>query len=716
MTRWTYGLWLCVLLFMGSSYLYAHQSYSLKTRLETRLETQKTYDTTLETRLKTQKTYDTTFSQKSDTTILQGSEVGTTILQGSEVVSDRTSREIIPVQQLSGENLKRMSVHSVADAIRYFSGVQIKDYGGIGGLKTVNIRSLGTHHTGVFYDGIQIGNAQNGVVDLGRFSLDNIEAVTLYNGQKSAIFQTAKDFASASSIYLQTRRPVFDDGKKYNLNIALKGGSFKTINPSLLWEHLISDKVSFSLSTEFLYTLGEYKFRYKVEDGYDVTDIRKNADVRSSRIEAAFMGELNQGSWNVKTYWYNSERGYPGAYVREEPGQFKHQDRQWDDNIFIQGQYKQGFGSCYSLMVNAKYAYDYLHYLSDPRLDVSTMYVDNSYHQQEVYLSHAHQFSIFPQWNISLANDIVFNTLEADLTNFARPRRWTVLSSAATAVHLSFMDLQASLLHTFVNDKCLSGDKAAKNKSILSPSVVISFKPISTEDFYINAFYKNIFRMPSLNDLYYTFIGNIELEPEKTIQYDLGLNYQKNFHNKWFKAIGIKVDGYFNQVRNKIIAMPTSNQFRWTMLNLGYVEIWGIDTGLQFDMQFGPVKFSPKLTYTWQQAQDKTDPKSDWYGGQIPYIPWHSASAIIGLSIKDWTLNYSFIYTGQRYESVANIPENYAQPWYTHDLSLSKTFHFKKFSFRATAEVNNIFNQQYEVVKCYPMPGTNFNLKINFIL
>ena len=74
--------------------------------------------------------------------------------------------------------------NNVADALRYFSGIQIKDYGGVGGLKTVNIRSMGTNHVGVFYDGIELGNAQNGTVDLGRFSLDNMESVTLYNGQK----------------------------------------------------------------------------------------------------------------------------------------------------------------------------------------------------------------------------------------------------------------------------------------------------------------------------------------------------------------------------------------------------------------------------------------------------------------------------------------------------------------------------------------------------
>ena len=90
--------------------------------------------------------------------------------------------EVIPSQKLSGARLERLNSHSVADAIRYFSGVQIKDYGGVGGIKTVDIRSMGTNHLGVFYDGIQLGNAQNGQIDLGKFSLDNIDEISLYNG------------------------------------------------------------------------------------------------------------------------------------------------------------------------------------------------------------------------------------------------------------------------------------------------------------------------------------------------------------------------------------------------------------------------------------------------------------------------------------------------------------------------------------------------------
>ena len=85
------------------------------------------------------------------------------------VVSKPAMREVVPSQKLKGELLEQLNTHSVADALRYFSGIQLKDYGGVGGIKTVNIRSMGTHHLGISYDGVQLGNAQNGQIDLGQF-------------------------------------------------------------------------------------------------------------------------------------------------------------------------------------------------------------------------------------------------------------------------------------------------------------------------------------------------------------------------------------------------------------------------------------------------------------------------------------------------------------------------------------------------------------------
>ena len=628
------------------------------------------------------------------------------------VSAQRIRKEVIPVQMLAGEELQKLSVHSVADAIRYFSGIQIKDYGGIGGLKTVNIRGLGTQHVGVFYDGVQLGNAQNGQIDLGRFSLDNMEAVSLYNGQKRAIFQSAKDFASAGSIYMTARHPSFGEGQNYRLKGTFKTGSFGLVNPSVLLEHRLSKQVSGSLSAEYMYTSGKYKFRYRQKNGYDITETRKNGDVEAIRAEYGLFGDMQGGEWKAKAYLYNSERGLPGAAVRET-GDFVHEDRQWDTNFFLQGSFRKHWGN-YSLQTNGKYAYDYLHYLSDPRLDVTTMYVNNHYRQHELYFSAANMLNILPFWSADVSVDFQWNKLNADLVNFVYPCRYTALVAAATALHFERFKLQASLLGTFVHETTKVPNAAAGDKHKYTPTVVASWQPFKNEDLNLRAFYKKIFRMPTLNDLYYTFIGNIDLNPEYTTQYDIGVTYSRKFRGGYPARLEFQADAYYNEVTDKIVAMPTSNQFRWTMVNLGYVEMRGVDVALQTEWHLlKDLKANLRVNYTYEKAQDFTDAKSDYYGGQIPYIPWHSGSAVLNLSYRDWDMNYSFIYTGERYESSANIPENYAKEWYTNDLSLSRRLHWKKMLWKLTAEVNNVFNQQYEVVQWYPMPGINFRFVIN---
>jgi len=620
----------------------------------------------------------TAFAQHTDT-------VKITSLDSVVVARDRLSKEIIPVQSLSGAALNNLSAHSVADAIRYFAGVQIKDYGGIGGLKTINIRSLGTQHVGVFYDGIQLGNAQNGTIDLGRFSLDNMEAVSIYNGQRSAYIQSAKDYASAGSVYLTTRIPKFTPGKNNNIKLTVKGGSFGTINPSVLWEHKLNNNIKSSFNAEYLYTTGKYKFSYTKKNGYDTTETRKNGDVESLRLEGGLFGKINNGEWKAKAYYYTSDRGYPGAAVREEPGKFTHQDRQWDDNFFVQSSLRKNFNSHYSLQLNGKYAYDYLHYLSDPRLDVTTLYVDNRYRQQEVYLSSANLFTILPNWSVNVAGDFLYNTLKANLVEFVYPRRYTGLGALATTLDLSKVKLQASLLGTFVHETTSIAGSAARDKKEYTPTVLASYKPFATNDLNFRAFYKRIFRMPTLNDLYYTFIGNKLLDPEYTTQYDVGITYSCNVDNALLSRFEMQVDGYYNQVKNKIVAMPTSNQFRWTMLNLGYVKIKGIDVSVATNWQVQKeANIIARLSYTYQKAQDFTDRTSPYYGGQIPYTPWHSGSVVINPTYKSFSLNYSFIYTGYRYTAIANIPENYFKPWYTHDLSISKELPLGKHQLRVT--------------------------------
>lgn len=625
-------------------------------------------------------------------------------------------REVIPAQTLKEEDLQRLNSLSVADAIRYFSGIQLKDYGGVGGLKTVNIRSMGTNHSAVFYDGIQLGNAQNGQVDLGRFSLDDVEEISLYNGQKSDIFQSAKDFGASGTIYITTRRPRFENGRNANFKATMKTGSFGLINPSIRSEYKISDAVSASFSGEWINATGKYKFRYRRRNTlgeivYDTTATRHNGDINSTRLEAALHGTLDEGRWTVRAYSYNSERGIPGAIVNNV---FRNGERLWDTNSFLQGTFTNRWSKRFRSLFNAKYAADYTHYENQ---DAKLIQTKNTYKQKEFYASCANLFNILDNWEVSLAYDFQWNTLDATFYmptesdgTFPYPTRYTQMAALATAFEWGRFKGQASVLGYFVHET-VKRFEARPDKAVATPAFFLSYKPFKMEDLSVRAFYKRMFRMPTFNDLYYTDMGNAFLKPEYAEQLNAGLKYTKTFRNMpVLRTIDASVDAYYNHITDKIIAYPKGQQFRWTMLNLGEVDIKGVDVALNTIWMFGKLEATTRLQYTYQAAIDVTDPADTYYRDQIPYIPWHSGSAVVSLFYKGWGLNYSFIYTGERYNQQENIPRNHTQPWYTSDLSLQKSIAIGTRILKLTAEINNLLGQDYDVVLNYPMPKTNFRL------
>ena len=630
-------------------------------------------------------------------------------LKGVLVTARKPNEDIIPAQTLSGKELHRLNSNSVADALRYFSGVQVKDYGGVGGIKTVNIRSMGTNHTGVVYDGVELGNAQNGQIDLGQFSLDNIEALSLYNGQKSEILQPAKDFGSAGTIYMRTRTPVFNDGENYHARVTVRTGSFDLLNPSALIELKLSERISTSLSAEWINSSGKYKFRYRRvnpagELAYDTTAVRQNGDINATRIELNTHGTLNSGSWNFKVYNYNSERGVPGAIVNNV---WRRGERIWDTNSFAQGRYTGFFGK-FTTLNNIKYAFYRTHYVNN---DDKQVKIDNLYKQKEIYFSSANEYEVTNFWSVSASYDFMWNTLDADVYGFVKPDRISQYLSAATALNFNRIKIQASALGTFIHDK-IRGQKAPADKHVFSPAIFMNGYPLRNKDFSIRVFYKKSFRMPTFNDLYYADMGNSQLSPERVIQYNLGFLYDHN-STSFISAARISADVYYNKVKDKIVAYPKGQQFRWTMLNLGLVDIRGIDvTGLLTLNPYRDLYLTVRAQYTFQRAIDITNPSDNYYRDQIPYIPRHSGAAVVNAQWKGWGLNYSWIYVGERYNQQENIRYNYTQPWYTSDVSLSKDFKLGRVNLRGLIEINNLLSQDYDVILNYPMPKRNYKFTL----
>ena len=467
----------------------------------------------------------------------------------ASVVSSTAGSLIVP-QRVSSEQLK--TVTGLSEAVRRFTGVQIRDYGGVGGLKTVNVRSLGSEHTGVFVDGIQIDNAQNMQVDLGRLNLDGLASVSLFSGQKVSPLQSAKEYSSASALYLESAEPYFLGGRKDNFHVGTGAGSFLTVAPKLSWEHLFKSGASLRLSTDAMSSKGEYRFHVKdfrqypggTIAGYDTTMLRKNCDLSSVRAEAMlFSPRSNESSWNVKAYFYGSGRGLPGPVYKKAGGYPLSLDRQTDRDAFVQGRYYRSLGDVWSFAARAKLSFNHLEYIDfpediprlvssvEPRLvslsNHSASPAHYNYRNHSAYLS-ASAMAVVNSWfKLNLAQDLQYDYLDADLRGFVYPGRLTSWSSLSArfvprlASGAEPFDVSATILYLDVSDTFLSFDHRSKaRRNVWMPSLVARWK--IADGLTVNGFAKRSYRMPTFNDLYYTTVGTKTLDPEDAIQFDLG--------------------------------------------------------------------------------------------------------------------------------------------------------------------------------------------------
>ena len=592
---------------------------------------------------------------------------------------------LTPSQTLRGDMLRSLSATSVADALKYFSGVQIKDYGGLGGLKTVNVRSLGSQHVGVYLDGIRITNAQNGQIDLGRYSLSNMESVSLYNANRNERLQSASEYASAATVYMQTKRPT---QTTYTMEYGCGSFGLNKLKGYFALKNLLF------VDAEYQHSDGDYAFRFRSEQE-DTVGTRHNSDITFYRLEAA--GFYKGLSTHV--YYYNSERGLPGPVIRRLSDQWDSTDRQWEENFFIQSSYKHSWEHV-GLKTNLKYSYDYLHYLQDPRTNAATMYCNNHYTQQDLY------GSVAAAWNtryvsLTASTDLRWSDLNADVYKFAYVYRLDSKSLLSAIASYRGFEVNIALLYTHISDHTRG---AASPLSRLTPMYLASWHggPLT-----VRAFHKRIFRAPTLNDLYYTLVGNAQLRPEYTSQWDLGIDYKD-------RHLHLAVDLYTSRIEDKIVAIPMKCQFRWSMVNFGLVRSLGISTTAGYDRTWGKLALSANANYTCQRDRDFSSPSDPEYKNTIPYSPLHSASLIVSLGYDGWSACTSWLYTGDRFALISNNKEDMLGAWQTVDLKLSKPFTVSRHSLQTTIECNNLTDSRHEVVKRYPMPGRNWKLTLQW--
>ncbi len=628
-----------------------------------------------------------------------------------------------PLQLLDRQDMLAMGVTDMADALNRIPGITLRDYGGAGGMKTVAVRGFGAKHTGVSYDGIMLSDCQSGEIDLSRYSLDNVETLSLVIGDNDDIFIPARQAASSAVLHIHTL-PLPDGDSRAHVTAQLKAGSFGFVSPFVRYAQSLSRRLALSAMGEYTYAENDYP--------YDIQNVSITMHSRrtNSRMNSGH-GELNL-AWlptdashlTAKVYYYDNARQLPGIvrYYTNLSGENLH-----DRNFFAQLGWQTRWGGQWALKTQAKVNWNESVYRD--KLMPSAIN-DASYWQREYYASAALLFVPTEHWAFDYSADYAYNNLNGSSWRaiIARPFRHSVLQSVTAKYTGGRITMTGRVLHSlYLNqqkyddaDNELQASRtdiqqnSARNMRRLSPSLSLSYRLTEDEALYVRASYKNIFRSPTFNENYYYHYGSTDLKPESTHQWNVGVTYAPHLSQQ--TTATLTLDTYMNKVKDMIVAVPY-NMFVWRCINVGRVRSIGLDATLRLDHRFSPRhRLLLAGSYSLQKVQNRTNPESDNYNKQIAYMPEHTASGSVAYENPWVNLSLHATAVSCRWPNNEHYPSTMIEGYADVGVTAYRQFRVGRHQVELRGDVKNLFDKQYYIVARYPMPGRSWMMTVNYKL
>ncbi|MBP5516352.1 MAG: TonB-dependent receptor [Bacteroidales bacterium] len=633
------------------------------------------------------------------------------------VTQERTPSSTLsqaPVQVVDIEKIERTGAMLLSDAVKQMAGVTLRDYGGVGGMKTMSARGLGSQFSTLTIDGVAVNDCQNGQVDLGRYMLGNSAFISLSNGQQDEMMLSARSTAAGNVINMATVEPNFMPGERIHLRAGMEGGSFGLLSPSLALEQRLGERLSMSFWGNYTHSNGDYPFTlYYTSSHNDSSSVERRE--HSSMWLAT--GDLNLFYKMAPNRKLITKIHYVQGY-HELPGPVVFYAKRGSEDtkeklFFAQTKYVESHKKI-SFQIIGKYQYTYDLY-EDFRAATASRYLKNEYSQQEGYLSGAMLWKPLQGLTASLSSDAALTTLSSNLSRNSNVDRTSWLSVAALQYRRERLDIKGNVLATIISENACDNPSTIHYRK-LSPYAGLSVKPLEHSNIRLRYFFKETYRVPNFNEMYYFVMPLDTLHPECATQHNIGITlpmtvrYSDDSLSQRYYSLTI--DGYHNNVKDKIIAVPRQNMFLWSTMNLGMVHITGLDISGNFDWQWQRMSLNATLTYSYQKAVDRSDPGNPkTYGHQIPYTPRHSGGATLYFKNPWVNIGYNCMVVGERYYQQQNSDDTRLPAYVDQGITLDRTFELPIFDLRVQLQLLNIFDVQYEVVRSYPMMGRNFRIK-----
>jgi len=581
-------------------------------------------------------------------------------------------------------SLDSMTIHgsggnNLADLLSHHTPIFVKSYG-LGGLATTSFRGTGASHTAVLWNGFTLQSPAHGQTDLALIPTFLLNQVEIQHGGSSALFGSG---ALGGVIHLNNPQS-FDKG--ISLSMKHQYGSYGQFFQGY---QAGFSKQKFSSSIKVFHQFAENDFNYINDTQFG------NPKVKQTNAKLFQYGVMQDNFWRITPaqqlnfrLWYQfSDREIPPTAV-EAASQASQQDRSWR---FSSEWSKRTVK--WQLAVRTAFFNENLVFI-DPAISLESESLTRSSISE---LESEINLNDHLAWNIGLNNTYSYGRAD----NYSGSRSQNRIAAFSS---LSWKSADQKLTSILSLRQELSDSETAP----LVPSLGINYYAVKY--LLVQGNVSRTYRLPTFNDLYWTGAGargNSGLQSESGWSQEITVSL---LHSQIGNlAVEGSVTGFNSNVSNWILWSPDSTSI-WSPQNLITVHARGMESTLQTAWHWGESNLRLKAGYSYVASTNekvKTGNEQTLHK-QLIYVPKHQANGHFFFILRGFEISYTHTFTGSRFTTTDN--RSSLPSYQTGKIKLAKNFQWRMIRAHLHAQVDNLWDEKYQVIAFRPMPGRNYQI------
>ncbi|UCG27176.1 MAG: TonB-dependent receptor [Bacteroidales bacterium] len=577
----------------------------------------------------------------------------------------------------------------LGELLSFNSSVGIVNYGSTGSVSSVSIRGAGSNHTLVTWNGFPVNSLTTGGADLSLLPVDFADQVSLIHGASASLYGSGT-FGGSINLVNKVKW-----SEQYGMNFSAEAGSFGNQRLGVKI-NLGNERIQYAINGFFNKARNDFRYTDTEKSGNPSLRLEHNRLLNYGVMQNLSFGFPANNQLDLSVWNQVKEKEIPeimGSYGRsnqvQEDSTFK---------SFIRWTKRTARSS---LAIRTAYLMDYLKY-TDKENATDEYYTIDSRIKSHRILNDVN-FRIYVNDIVSFDLGGCYSYLTANTNNYLTdPVEQTGDIFGGVKLNLQRLTSVLTLRTTFTPYK--------------NPGLLYSFGlkySAGNERLLIRANLSNKFRIPSFNEKYWQPGGDPELLPEKGWGSDIGMVWRILSPVGGSNVASLYAGVYSSVIRNWIQWVPVEGSGIWHPVN--YKKVWtrGAELTLKSTLSAGVFDISVDAGYSFiLSTNSETNDDTEIIGKQLRYVPVHSANGSIRLQYSRYYLLLYDRFTGKRYTTVNNDPDEQLDRY--NIVNVISGMHFgKERNIKLQVRIANLFNSQYQLIRSYPMPGRAYYLSLN---